>query len=143
MLFGDAPTNRTIVWYPEPRVRGSFSILSSCIVTLGLCIWTSVHLNIPTHNSKPKRRKYDPRGWISKQQWRKVKWLVLGMLAPEMVRQTTVFPPSAAGILLVLVAPLTTMTDSLHGVGTATRCPTPHQSCGEVRRSRYQTGKKE
>jgi hypothetical protein len=38
-----------------------------------LCIWTAVHLNIPEHN-RP----------IS-QMWRKLRWMVVGLFAPEWV----------------------------------------------------------
>jgi hypothetical protein len=85
MLWAEAPQNRTASWEPPPSKRGSFQILSSCLITLGLCIWTALHLNVPEHDNGPKRSSWDPRGWIGKQQWRKVGWLVLGMLAPEMV----------------------------------------------------------
>jgi hypothetical protein len=43
-----------------------------------------VHLNIPEHINEPERKWWDPRGWVTKQQWRKVTWLILGVLAPEM-----------------------------------------------------------
>ena len=38
--------NSTVSWHSEPNVRGTFSILVSCIVTLSLCVWTALHLNI-------------------------------------------------------------------------------------------------
>lgn len=72
-VFGNVTTNRTSAWAPEPTVRGTWGILSSCIITISLCIWTAVHLNIPEHHK-------------TKQQiWRKLKWLIIGLLAPEMV----------------------------------------------------------
>lgn len=68
-----------VSWTPEPHRRGSFGILSSCIVTISLCVWTALHLNIP-HYSDPKRH------WFTKRlMWRKLGWLCLGLLAPEMV----------------------------------------------------------
>lgn len=84
MIFGDAPANRTASWHPDSALRGSFSILSTCLITLSLCIWTAVHLNIPEH-TKRKRKTWDPRGWITKQQWRKVGWLMMGVVAPEII----------------------------------------------------------
>lgn len=72
-VFGNGMSNRTMAWVPEPTIRGTWGILSSCIITISLCVWTAVHLNIPEHQ-KTKR-----------QLWRKIKWLVLGLLAPEMV----------------------------------------------------------
>jgi hypothetical protein len=60
-------------WHPEPRTRGTFSILSSCLITMSLCIWTSLHLNLPGHK-KEHLQKY-----------RKLGWMMLGLIAPEMV----------------------------------------------------------
>lgn len=72
-VFGNITSNRTTAWVAEPTVRGTWGILSTCILTISLCVWTAVHLNIPEHR-KTKR-----------QIWRKFKWLLLGLLAPEMV----------------------------------------------------------
>lgn len=67
-------TNDTIVgWMPEPKSRGTSSILTTCILTLVLCVWTAVHLNIPQYKH------------AGAQLGRKIGWLVMGMLAPEMV----------------------------------------------------------
>jgi len=33
---------------PEPSVRGTMGILWSCLLTLIICIWTSIHMNIPS-----------------------------------------------------------------------------------------------
>jgi hypothetical protein len=60
-------------WHPEPRIRGTFSILSGCLITMSLCIWTSLHLNLPEH----KREHI--------QKYRKLGWMILGLIAPEMV----------------------------------------------------------
>lgn len=43
--FGTA-RNET-VWQPEPGKRGTYGLLSSCILTMILCLWTAVHPNIP------------------------------------------------------------------------------------------------
>ncbi|KAM7213642.1 hypothetical protein V8F06_010963 [Rhypophila decipiens] len=34
-------------WVQEPDGRGSFGILKSCVITLVLCMYTALHLNIP------------------------------------------------------------------------------------------------
>lgn len=44
-----SPVNSTtggVVWQPEPDGRGSFGILSSCVLTLVFCVWTAVHPNV-------------------------------------------------------------------------------------------------
>ncbi|KAF2689393.1 hypothetical protein K458DRAFT_279966, partial [Lentithecium fluviatile CBS 122367] len=63
-------------WHLEPTFRGTFSILSSCMITIALCVWTAVHLNIPEPGQ---------HGWLCRQNRRKVFWLVLGMFAPGVI----------------------------------------------------------
>jgi hypothetical protein len=60
-------------WKPEPLVRGTFSILSSSLLTMILCVWTAVHLNIPEHNK------------ANAQMWRKLGWMITALFAPEYV----------------------------------------------------------
>lgn len=71
--FGNTTVLPPLQWHPEPQFRGTFSILSSCLITMSLCIWTSLHLNVPEHR-KEHLQKY-----------RKAGWMVLGLLAPELV----------------------------------------------------------
>jgi hypothetical protein len=75
-------TNSTTIqwapaWVPEPAARGTWSILYSCIFTLTLCVWTAVHLNLPP--------PHEPE---SKQLWRKTKWTLIAIFAPELVLYT-------------------------------------------------------
>ncbi|SPO01171.1 uncharacterized protein DNG_03918 [Cephalotrichum gorgonifer] len=72
-IFGNSSTPNAANWRPEPRERGTYSILSTCIITLGLCVWTAVHLNVPAHRGH----------W--QQIGRKFGWMILGFLAPELV----------------------------------------------------------
>ncbi|KAJ6564671.1 hypothetical protein B0H19DRAFT_866503, partial [Mycena capillaripes] len=60
-------------WTDEPNTRGTYSLVSSCIFTLGLCVWTAIHLNIPQ------------RAAGARQFLRKLVWLAVGLLAPEVV----------------------------------------------------------
>ncbi|KAK0748682.1 hypothetical protein B0T21DRAFT_407173 [Apiosordaria backusii] len=78
--FG-AASNHT-VWQPEPRGRGTYGILSSCVITMILCVWTAVHLNLPEHHGHSY--KYLP----SFQTVRKIWWMLLGLFAPEIVAWT-------------------------------------------------------
>jgi hypothetical protein len=64
-------------WKPEPLVRGTFSILSSSLLTMILCVWTAVHLNIPEY------------GGAKAQMWRKTGWMITALLAPEWVSLIT------------------------------------------------------
>lgn len=73
-IFGDPHSeNGTITWQPEPLSRGTWSILSTCTLTMFLCVWTAVHLNVPPPESTV-------RAFL-----RKTRWLILGLFAPELV----------------------------------------------------------
>jgi hypothetical protein len=72
--FGTPSTDVSATWHPEPRGRGTFNILSTCLTTMILCVWTTVHLNIPGHNDGRRQRFL-----------RKPGWLLLALLAPEIV----------------------------------------------------------
>ncbi|KAH7396802.1 hypothetical protein DE146DRAFT_789449 [Phaeosphaeria sp. MPI-PUGE-AT-0046c] len=74
--YGNPQSNQTLSWGAEPKYRGTYSILSSCIITIALCVWTAVHLNVPEH------------GRIMPQFWRKMSWMLVGLLAPELVAWT-------------------------------------------------------
>ncbi|KAJ7183884.1 hypothetical protein C8R46DRAFT_1068093 [Mycena filopes] len=63
-------------WQDEPNTRGTYSLVSSCIFTLGLCVWTAIHLNVP--EQAPGARQF----------FRKLTWLAVGLLAPEVVTFT-------------------------------------------------------
>ncbi|KAK5046862.1 hypothetical protein LTR84_007216 [Exophiala bonariae] len=83
--FGNATQVPPASWRDEPATRGTFNILSSCLITLGLCLWTALHLNIPRHNEG---------AWVTPM--RKASWLLLGLLAPEMIAYTAWYQRQAA-----------------------------------------------
>jgi hypothetical protein len=72
--FGTPATNLSATWHPDPRGRGTFSVFYSCLTTMILCVWTAVHLNIPDHNGGTRQKFL-----------RKPGWLLLALLAPEIV----------------------------------------------------------
>ena len=74
LFFGNGTD--TVDWKPNPTSRGTFDVLSTCLITLLLCVWTAVHLNVPPPES------------FWKWQLRKVGWLILALLAPELVAYT-------------------------------------------------------
>ena len=73
LALGKNTTNGTVTWQPEPSTRGTWSILSTCTITVSLCLWTAVHLNVPPPNQK------------NAQLWRKMYWLAIGLIAPELI----------------------------------------------------------
>ncbi|OCL06927.1 hypothetical protein AOQ84DRAFT_320689 [Glonium stellatum] len=80
--FGNNTGNIIALWHPEPRYRGTYNILSTCLATTVLCVWSAVHLNLPGPNegSAPF--------WRYKQLWRKIGWVFFGLFAPEFVAWT-------------------------------------------------------
>lgn len=42
------PVKATVLWVGEPKFRGTFGIFSLCLSTLVICVWSAVHLDIPT-----------------------------------------------------------------------------------------------
>ncbi|KAF7289145.1 hypothetical protein MIND_01375500 [Mycena indigotica] len=60
-------------WVDEATTRGTYTLVSSCVFTLGLCVWTAIHLNIP-----------EPAAG-ARQFMRKILWLGVGLMAPEIV----------------------------------------------------------
>jgi len=68
-------TDEDIVrWMSAPDTRGTFDLLLSCILTLILCMWTSLHLNVPPSGETTFR------GVL-----RKLLWTMLALLAPEII----------------------------------------------------------
>ena len=60
-------------WVPDPDNRGTWSLLYSCVFTLVLCVWTAIHLNVPSYHESQISQ------WL-----RKLKWVVLAVIAPEL-----------------------------------------------------------
>ena len=58
---------------PDTR-RSTWALIETCILTLVLCSWTAIHLDIPPPN---RRRSFST--WI----WKRLKWSIVGILAPE------------------------------------------------------------
>ncbi|KAF8532800.1 hypothetical protein BDD12DRAFT_914526 [Trichophaea hybrida] len=60
-------------WKAEPRGRGTLGIVLPCVITLGLCVWTAIHLNV---NTRPTVRRLLAF---------KAVWVFMGMFTPELV----------------------------------------------------------
>src|SRR4051812_33662099 len=67
----------TTSWFSAPNFRGTWELLVSCILTLTVCVWSALHLNVPRENSKLRQRNI-----------RRTKWILLGIFAPELVVST-------------------------------------------------------
>ena len=69
-IFG-SPT-ATSTWQPDPNGRGTSGLLQSCLITVGLAMYSSIHLNIPAHKSSKTSRAFS-----------KIVWVLIALLAPE------------------------------------------------------------
>ena len=67
-------TDPTTGWVYEPNQRGTFAIISSCALTIGLCVWSALHLNIPSS------KQTVARSWV-----RNIVWVLMGLFGPELV----------------------------------------------------------
>lgn len=67
-------SSTNVGWVSDPNGRGTAGLVTSCVLTLGLCAWSALHLNIP------------PKGETQRQYWsRNVRWVLLGVFIPELV----------------------------------------------------------
>jgi hypothetical protein len=73
-LFDQPNTNETIKWKGDSDIRGSFSILSTCAITLLLGVYSAVHLNLPGN----------PRSW-TEALLRRTGWIIITLFAPEVL----------------------------------------------------------
>ena len=64
----------SVGWVSDPNGRGTVTLLASCLLTLGLCVWSAMHLNIP-----PRRMPALQLGLLY------LKWSLVGALGPELV----------------------------------------------------------
>jgi hypothetical protein len=69
-LFDQPSNNHTVTWQPEPDVRGTFSILSTCTITILLGMWSVIQLNRPWVGWDEAFERYFP-------------WSLASLFAPE------------------------------------------------------------
>ena len=62
-------------YVPGPSGRGTIGLVSTCVITLVLCVWTAIHLNIVPKQDRTRWRRFV----------KKVKWAALALFAPEIV----------------------------------------------------------
>ncbi|KAK6529590.1 hypothetical protein TWF281_008761 [Arthrobotrys megalospora] len=67
----------TVGWVGDPDGRGTFSLVSSCVITLTLCVWSALHLNVPPEGTSLKKAAFT-----------RAKWVVFGIFAPELLVAT-------------------------------------------------------
>ncbi|KAK1976755.1 hypothetical protein LZ30DRAFT_733762 [Colletotrichum cereale] len=70
-------SSSTTGWASEPNGRGTFGLICSCVLTLTICVWTALHLNVPAVRSTLRSRALE-----------RTKWVLYGIFAPELVVAT-------------------------------------------------------
>lgn len=74
MLNDDIPSVRVVGYVSDPEGRGTPSLVISCLVTLVLCVWSAVHLNVPRRD----QTRLEAIFLI-------LRWVIAGIYAPELV----------------------------------------------------------
>jgi hypothetical protein len=83
------PSNPPYLWIGQPKQRTTFGILSFCFTTLIICVWSTLHFNIPTKRHTATRRFV-----------LQVSWMVIALLAPEFLLYLAINERIRAGTLL-------------------------------------------
>lgn len=72
-IFG--ASNFTIpTWVENPETRGTWDLIQTCVLTLGICVYSALHLNVFHRQSAWWGR------WLIR-----CKWMVVALLAPEFI----------------------------------------------------------
>jgi hypothetical protein len=83
-------TNDRVAWAPPPKGRGTINIVWSCVSVLLVCTYKCVHLNISSFEEnragwhKCYGIPYWPEWPLLRKQLRKLKWMAIILIAPEL-----------------------------------------------------------
>ncbi|KAH7386956.1 hypothetical protein DE146DRAFT_188180 [Phaeosphaeria sp. MPI-PUGE-AT-0046c] len=67
-----ALNSTTVGWMPEPQGRGTIGLVWSCLATIFICIWSALHLHLPSRGDGALARAFEQAGYV-----------ILGLFAPE------------------------------------------------------------
>jgi hypothetical protein len=81
-------SNSTINFVSGPDTRDTLDILWSCLFTIIACTWTIQHLNIPEQRGDRDPGWKGDLEWQLKGTWTSLKWMVVTMVAPEILIET-------------------------------------------------------
>ena len=86
-LFEPTSNSTEPTWLSTPQ-RTTADLVSSCVLTLIICVWTAVHLNIPSaierRANAGRKRKFTALRKLAK----RVKWMLFALFIPELVLYT-------------------------------------------------------
>jgi hypothetical protein len=70
-----APNSTAVVGFKRgDRERDTISLIMSCLLTIMLCVYSAVHLNVPPKDELPRHTL-----------WREAKWCLMALFVPEYV----------------------------------------------------------
>ena len=99
----NTPSSDYVGFVGDPNGRGTISLLISCLLTLLLCVWSALHLNVPHQRSG----SFDTC-------FRNFRWVLAGIYAPELVVFTAWRQWASAKLLGNLVQKLYTVNKGPH-----------------------------
>src|SRR5882757_5699453 len=82
-------TNPSFHWEDGPNVRGTLEIINLCLSTLFICIWSTLHFDIPNKRLSAFR-DFLPR----------MGWMLIALLFPEFLLLVAVAQKAVAGALV-------------------------------------------
>ena len=85
-------TTEYVQYIGDPNGRGTLSLMISCVLTLILCVWSALHLNVPSYSQTT------PASFLTQ-----FRWIITGVYAPELVVFTAWRQWSSARLLSSLV----------------------------------------
>jgi len=98
-------------WVAGPKTRGTLSLVFSCVITLFLCVWTTVHVNIepPENEFNPTLARFIPikalktnnklLKFLAKRSIRKLGWGCVTLIVPEGVMAIAAYERKVASLL--------------------------------------------
>src|SRR5438034_7065736 len=86
-----SPVDERVGWVPSSPRRSTMDIIWSCVSILLVCSYKCLHFNISSfeekqarwHETKRFRIPYWPEGPLIRKQLRKLKWMAIILVAPE------------------------------------------------------------
>ena len=88
-----AETEHLVGYVPDPSGRGTVSLVLSCLLTLLLCVWQALHLNVPRQGETAFQCMFE-----------NARWIIAGIYAPELVVFTAWRQWSSSKILSEIVS---------------------------------------
>ena len=85
-------TTQYVKYVGDPNGRGTLSLIISCVLTLTLCVWSALHLNLPSNSQTTLASLVT-----------QCRWIITGVYAPELVVFTAWRQWSSAKLLSSLV----------------------------------------